>query len=49
MSWSAKAQKLLRDQYAAVGSSATNALLESVKVIEERVGRGLALRGLLNE
>ncbi|MGE3801839.1 MAG: polynucleotide kinase-phosphatase [Candidatus Kapaibacterium sp.] len=49
MPWSAKAQELLRDQYAAVGSSATYTLLESIKVIGRGVGRGLEVSGLLDE
>ncbi len=35
MPWSAKAQELLRDQYAAVGSSATASLAEAIKLIKK--------------
>jgi PNKP (polynucleotide 5'-kinase/3'-phosphatase) family adenylyltransferase-like protein len=46
MPWSAKAQKLLRQQYAAVGASARAALIESVVSLERFAstnGDGLAL------
>jgi len=49
MPWSAKAQALLREQYAAVGSSARFALAEAVPVLAaaaDRIG-GAELRGLL--
>lgn len=35
MPWSAKAQELLRDQYAAVGSAATASLAETVKLLKK--------------
>ena len=49
MPWSAKAQALLREQYAAVGSSARFALAETVPVLAaaaDRIG-GEELGGLL--
>ncbi len=46
MPWSAKAQELLRRQYAAVGSAATAALPEVVKVLEAAKASGIDLGGL---
>lgn len=40
MPWSAKAQELLRAQYAAVGTSARTALAETVSALEQADGRG---------
>ena len=42
MPWSAKAQALLKDQYAAVGSSAKNALTAVEQILEKTKGRGIA-------
>ena len=40
MPWSAKAQELIRRQYAAVGSSSKASLFDAVAALEEAVGRG---------
>jgi len=48
MPWSAKAQELLKQQYAAVGSAAKEALGESVDTLRKAVGRGLDLNELLD-
>jgi protein phosphatase len=40
MPWSAKAQELLKNQYAAVGSSATAALTETISALEQVSKRG---------
>ncbi|MCA9409246.1 MAG: polynucleotide kinase-phosphatase, partial [Candidatus Omnitrophica bacterium] len=40
MPWSEKAKELLKTQYAAVGSSATASLAESVKLLKKTVKRG---------
>lgn len=45
--WSAKAQELLRQQYAAVGAAATTALPASVEVLEQAAARGLDVADLL--
>lgn len=42
MPWSAKAQELLRHQYAAVGAAARTSLGEAVAVLEQAAGRGQA-------
>jgi protein phosphatase len=42
MPWSAKAQALLKDQYAAVGSAASAALPEVEKVLQQVMARGVA-------
>jgi protein phosphatase len=42
MPWSAKAQSLLKDQYAAVGSAASAALPEVEKALQQAVARGIA-------
>lgn len=42
MPWSAKAQMLLKDQYAAVGSAASAALPEVEKALQQVVARGIA-------
>jgi protein phosphatase len=47
MPWSAKAQQLLRDQYAAVGAASMAALPPVVAVLEQAVGRGMDLGALL--
>ncbi|RSK50187.1 polynucleotide kinase-phosphatase [Hymenobacter rigui] len=39
--WSAKAQQLIKDQYAAVAAAATAALPEAVAVLSRAAGRGL--------
>jgi protein phosphatase len=48
MPWSAKAQELLKQQYAAVGSAAKEALGESVDTLRKAVARGLDLNELLD-
>jgi protein phosphatase len=40
MPWSAKAQELLKNQYAAVGAAATVSLGEAIKIVETTVNRG---------
>jgi protein phosphatase len=40
MPWSAKAQELLKSQYAAVGAAATASLGEAIEVVKTTVGRG---------
>src|SRR5450756_1226673 len=45
--WSAKAEQLLRDQYAAVGAAARTALPAAVSVLEQAAGTGLDVSGLL--
>ncbi|SOD02532.1 polynucleotide 3'-phosphatase /polynucleotide 5'-hydroxyl-kinase /polynucleotide 2',3'-cyclic phosphate phosphodiesterase [bacterium JGI 053] len=47
MPWSAKAQELVRDQYAAVGAAARGALGEAVAVLERAAGRGAPVAELL--
>jgi protein phosphatase len=47
MPWSAKAQELVRDQYAAVGAAARGALGEAVDVLERAAGRGAPVGALL--
>ncbi len=41
MPWSAKAQSLLREQYAAVGASAQNSLTEVESVLQKTLNRGI--------
>ena len=41
MPWSAKAQALLKDQYASVGAAAKNALPEAEKVLQQTIERGI--------
>ena len=41
MPWSAKAQSLLKDQYASVGASAQSALPEVERVLQQAVSRGV--------
>lgn len=48
MPWSAKAQELLRTQYAAVGAASRAALREAVSVLERAVMRGADVDSLLN-
>jgi len=43
MPWSAKAQELLRLQYAAVGSASRSAVAETVSVLQQAVGRYTAM------
>lgn len=45
--WSAKAEGLLREQYAAVGAAARASLPQAVTVLEQAAGRGLDVRELL--
>jgi protein phosphatase len=47
MPWSAKAQELLRTQYAAVGASAVHSLSGSLKLIEQARQNGVEIDGLL--
>src|SRR5260221_10496266 len=47
MPWSAKAQELLKQQYAAVGTSAQATLMDEVAVLEQAAERGLDVRELL--
>lgn len=47
MPWSAKAQELIRTQYAAVSAAARGALPEVVAVLRAAVSRGLELHSLL--
>jgi hypothetical protein len=47
MPWSAKAQELLKQQYAAVGASAHAALADEVAVLEQAATRGLDVSELL--
>jgi len=47
MPWSAKAQELLKQQYAAVGAAAQAALGEVVPVLERAQDRGVDVRGVL--
>jgi polynucleotide kinase-phosphatase len=48
MPWSAKAQELLRTQYAAVGAASRAALRESVSILERAVARGVDIGSLLS-
>ena len=45
--WSAKAEQLLRDQYAAVGAAARTALPAAVSALEQAAGSGLDVAALL--
>jgi len=47
MPWSAKAQELLKQQYAAVGASASASLAEEVKMLEQAAASGLDVHDLL--
>ena len=47
MPWSAKAQELLKQQYAAVGSSARATLTDEVAALEQALARGLDVSELL--
>ncbi len=47
--WSAKAEELLRRQYASVGAAATNALSAERKTIEAAAARGVDVGGLAEE
>ncbi|HEX5725903.1 MAG TPA: polynucleotide kinase-phosphatase [Longimicrobiaceae bacterium] len=47
MPWSAKAQALIRDQYAAVGAAATASLGDAVGALRAAAGRGVEAGGLL--
>ncbi len=48
MPWSAKAQELIRQQYAAVGAAATGALRMAVPVLEHALARGIQAAELLD-
>jgi protein phosphatase len=47
MPWSAKAQELLKQQYAAVGASAQATLADEVATLEQAIARGLDVSELL--
>jgi protein phosphatase len=47
MPWSAKAQELLRQQYAAVGAASRAALTEAVGALQQAAGEGSDVRSLL--
>jgi protein phosphatase len=47
MPWSSKAQALLEQQYAAVGTSASHSFAETLKVLEQTKARGLDVSALL--
>ena len=49
MPWSAKAQELLRQQYAAVGTSSKAALFEALSVLEQAAGRGVDVGSTLSQ
>ena len=48
MPWSAKAQELLREQYAAVGAAATAAIPAAIGALERAEQRGVSSDGLLD-
>lgn len=48
MPWSAKAQPLLKDQYAAVGAAARMSLAAAVSALEQAAERGMAVGDLLS-
>ena len=48
MPWSAKAQQLLEDQYAAVGAAARMSLATSMSALEQAAARGMDVDELLN-
>jgi len=47
MPWSAKAQELLKQQYAAVGAAAEATLADEVAALEQAAARGLDMAGLV--
>ena len=49
MPWSAKAQELIRRQYAAVGASSKSALFDAVSVLETAAERGIDVNSTLSE
>ncbi|WP_197901613.1 polynucleotide kinase-phosphatase [Rhodocytophaga rosea] len=49
MPWSAKAQALLQNQYAAVGAAANAALPDVLDILYQADGRGLDVKNLLNQ
>lgn len=49
MPWSAKAQELLQEQYAAVGSAARVALTEAEALVSQAASRGVDMDGLPNK
>ena len=49
MPWSAKAQELLRQQYAAVGAASGAALAQAVNVLRQAQGRGVKISDLLEK
>jgi protein phosphatase len=48
MPWSAKAQALLKEQYAAVGAAGRAALADSIATLEQAIGHGAEMQGLLD-
>jgi protein phosphatase len=48
MPWSAKAQELIRSQYAAVGSASKAALNDAVPLLQQAAARGVELNDLLH-
>ena len=48
MPWSAKAQELLRQQYAAVGAASHGALAEVVSILQQAANNGVAIKELLD-
>lgn len=48
MPWSAKAQELLQNQYAAVGTAASHALAEATTLLQQAAERGLEVQPLLD-
>lgn len=48
MPWSAKAQELLKGQYAAVGAASRAALREAVSLVERAVARGAGIGSLMH-
>ncbi len=49
MPWSAKAQELIRRQYAAVGASSKASLFDAVSALETAAGRGIDVGSTLSE
>src|ERR1051325_1146431 len=48
MPWSAKAQELLKQQYAAVGAAAKHSLADAVSTLQSGASRGLDVAELLD-
>lgn len=49
MPWSAKAQELIKQQYAAVGSASVQSLTAGVEILEKSLKRGLPVQELLED